>query len=148
MESSKQLYSHSDSKVLTANTRKVEDAAYLHAWIDKVEKIGALNYPDEARRRNLSGELELEVTLNADGSLVSIDLLRSSGHEVLDEAARRIVRLAAPFPAVPANVLDGDQGVAYPPPLAIHHRRPTRWSITRKRKYHLKFARYRSAVRP
>ncbi len=109
VESSKQLYSHSDSKVLTANTRKVEDAAYLHAWIDKVEKIGALNYPDEARRRNLSGELELEVTLNADGSLVSIDLLRSSGHEVLDEAARRIVRLAAPFPAVPANVLDGDK---------------------------------------
>lgn len=110
VETSKRLYSrHSDSKVLTANTRKVEDAAYLHAWVRKVEQIGILNYPDEARRRNLSGELELEVTLNTDGSLLGIELLRSSGHEVLDEAARRIVRLAAPFAAVPANVLDGQQ---------------------------------------
>lgn len=109
LETSKRLYSRSDSKVLTANTRKAEDAAYLNAWIRKVEQIGSLNYPDEARRQNLSGELEMEVTLNADGSLVNIEMLRSSGHEVLDEAARRIVRLAAPFAAVPANVLDGDQ---------------------------------------
>lgn len=110
LETSRQVFSKSrDSKVLTANTRKAEDAAYLNGWIRKVEQIGSLNYPDEARRRNLSGELELEVTLNADGSLVGIELLRSSGHEVLDEAARRIVRLAAPFAAVPANVLDGQQ---------------------------------------
>lgn len=108
LESARQVYSRNDSKVLTASTRKAEDAAYLNAWIRKVEQIGSLNYPDEARRRNLSGELELEVTLNADGSLLDIKLLRSSGHEVLDEAARRIVRLAAPFAAVPANVLDGD----------------------------------------
>jgi len=110
LETSRQVFSKSrDSKVLTANTRKAEDAAYLNGWIRKVEQIGSLDYPDEARRRNLSGELELEVTLNADGSLVGIELLRSSGHEVLDEAARRIVRLAAPFAAVPANVLDGQQ---------------------------------------
>lgn len=108
LESARNVYSKKDSKVLTANTRKAADAAYLNAWIRKVEQIGSLNYPDEARRRNLSGELELEVTLNADGSLLDITLLRSSGHEVLDEAARRIVRLAAPFAAVPANVLDGD----------------------------------------
>lgn len=121
LETSRQVFSkNTETKVLTANTRKAEDAAYLNAWIRKVEQIGSLNYPDEARRRNLSGELELEVTLNADGSLVDIELLRSSGHQVLDEAARRIVRLAAPFAAVPPSVLAGQ------PELRIRRR----WRFT------------------
>ena len=72
-----------------------------------MEKIGNINYPDEAQRRNLSGSLILEVVLRPDGALRSVQLLRSSGHKVLDDAAIRIVRLAAPFAPVPADVLDG-----------------------------------------
>ncbi len=94
-----------DPKYLTAATRRSADAAYLHDWTRKVERIGNLNYPDAARREGLTGRLILDVAIRPDGSLADVALLRSSGHKVLDEAAIRIVRLAAPFAPVPAEVL-------------------------------------------
>lgn len=105
-EASWQAYSkRPDPKYLYANTRKHTDAAYLTAWSQKVERIGNLNYPDEARRNKLSGSLIMEVSIQPDGTLMGIKLLRSSGHKILDDAAVRIVRLAAPFAKVPEDVL-------------------------------------------
>jgi len=95
-----------DSKYLYANTRRHTDAAYLASWSRKVEKIGNMNYPYEARRKNLSGNLIMEVTLKPDGSLVSIRVLQSSKHKALDRAAIDIVKLASPFSQVPAEVLE------------------------------------------
>ena len=91
-------------KYIDATTREHLYAAYMAAWVAKVEKVGNLNYPDEARRRNLSGALILDVALNADGSLNGITLLRSSGERVLDDAAIRIVRLAAPYAPFPKKM--------------------------------------------
>jgi len=106
LETARQRYAQRpDPKYLTAATRKAEDAAYLKYWTDKVEKIGNLNYPDEARRAGLSGRLRLEAILRPDGSLQEVHLLESSGHQVLDEAAQRIVHLAAPFAPIPPDVL-------------------------------------------
>lgn len=84
-------------KYVTANTREYVFASYEDAWRLKVERIGNLNYPDEAKRRRLSGSLILDVAIRADGSVLSIDLVQSSGHKVLDDGAIRIVRMAAPF---------------------------------------------------
>jgi periplasmic protein TonB len=84
-------------RFISARTREFRDAVYLDAWRAKIERIGNLNYPEEAKRRNLSGNLLLDVAINADGSLHSVTLLRSSGHKVLDDAALRIVHLSAPF---------------------------------------------------
>lgn len=89
---------------ISANTRKHKYAAYMEAWRAKVERIGNLNYPDEARRKRLSGELQLDVALNADGSVRQISVRRSSGHKVLDDAARRIVKLAAPYARFPKSI--------------------------------------------
>ena len=91
-------------KYIDATTREHLYAAYMAAWVAKVEKVGNLNYPDEARRRNLSGALILDVALNADGSLNGISLLRTSGERVLDDAAIRIVRLAAPYAPFPKKM--------------------------------------------
>ncbi len=77
--------------------RSAPEAAYLQAWINKVERLGNLNYPDEARRRGLSGTLVLSVRLNPEGELLNIEVARSSGEPVLDQAAIRIVELAAPY---------------------------------------------------
>ncbi|WP_018871777.1 energy transducer TonB [Thioalkalivibrio sp. ALJ16] len=77
--------------------RSAPEAAYLQAWINKVERLGNLNYPDEARRRGLSGTLVLSVRLNPEGELIDIQVARSSGEPVLDQAAIRIVELAAPY---------------------------------------------------
>ena len=90
-------------KFISANTKEYVYAAYMRGWVDRIERIGNLNYPQEARRRNLHGELELTVTLNRDGSVKSIDVIRSSGEPLLDKAAERIVRLAAPFPPIPSE---------------------------------------------
>ena len=76
----------------------------MEAWRTKVERIGNLNYPDEARRQKLSGNLLLDVALNADGSINEIVLRRSSGFTVLDDAAIRIVELAAPFAPLPKSI--------------------------------------------
>jgi protein TonB len=89
---------------ITPDTRESRIAPYLDAWRRKVERLGTLNYPHEARRRALQGNPVLEVTIRSDGSLENIRVRRSSGHPELDQAALGILRLAAPFDPFPANV--------------------------------------------
>jgi protein TonB len=84
-------------KTISARTQEYKYALYMDAWRAKVERIGNLNYPEEARRRHLTGSLVLDVALNPDGSVNTISVQRSSGHKLLDDAAVRIVELAAPF---------------------------------------------------
>lgn len=88
-------------KFVSASTREYEYAAYLRAWVARVERVGNLNYPDEARRRGLGGRLVMTVAVRRDGSIEDVLLNRSSGLGVLDQAALRIVRLAEPFPPLP-----------------------------------------------
>ncbi|MGN6521370.1 MAG: energy transducer TonB [Dokdonella sp.] len=90
-------------KYISANTQEYEFAAYMRAWVARIERIGNLNYPDEARRRQLHGQLVLTVGLDRKGNVKSVDVIQSSGHKVLDDAAIRIVRLAEPFPALPES---------------------------------------------
>ncbi|MEO5831159.1 MAG: energy transducer TonB [Rhodanobacter sp.] len=90
-------------KYLTASTREYAYAAYMRGWSDRVERVGNLNYPEEARRRGLHGDVLLTVVLNLDGSIKNIEVIQSSGQKVLDAAAERIVRLAAPFPPAPTS---------------------------------------------
>lgn len=91
-------------KFISANTQEYRYAAYMEAWRAKVERIGNLNYPDEARQKQLSGALLLDVALRPDGSVIEILVRRSSGHKVLDDAAVRIVELAAPFAPFPDDI--------------------------------------------
>ena len=90
-------------KYISANTREYAYAAYMAAWVARIERIGNLNYPDEARREQLHGQLVLSVALNRDGTVKSIDVIQPSGHKLLDDAATRIVKLAAPFPPIPVQ---------------------------------------------
>jgi len=91
-------------KFITASTQEYEYASYMRAWVAKVERIGNLNYPQEAKARKLYGSLQLTVAIKADGEVESVEVNRSSGHKVLDQAAVRIVRLAAPFDRFPENI--------------------------------------------
>ncbi len=72
-------------------------AWYRDEWRKKVERIGNLNYPDEARRQRIYGSLRMLVIVKSDGTVEELRVLESSGRPVLDEAAMRIVRLSAPF---------------------------------------------------
>lgn len=92
------------TKYLNSSTREFVPATYMRQWINRVERIGNLNYPDQARREKLSGTLILDVVINADGELVKADLRQSSGHQILDDAAKRIVQLAAPYSPFPPKL--------------------------------------------
>jgi protein TonB len=94
-------------RFLNARTKAHEAAAYMEQWTRKVEGVGNLNYPNEARRRGLSGRLILEVTLQPDGSLEDVRIVQPSRYRILDEAAVRIVKLGEPFAEIPEEVLNG-----------------------------------------
>ncbi len=101
------MESHSKGRVVPIqqiNAYKHIAAAYERAWQEKVERVGNLNYPDEARRQGLSGALVVSVWVAKDGQVKKIKIHRSSGYSVLDEAALRIVRLAAPFSPFPVEL--------------------------------------------
>ena len=88
-------------RLTSLSTSSSADAYYLHSWRRKIESVGNLNYPSEARRRKLFGSLRLLVSIYPDGSLKEVEILESSRHQVLDDAAVRIVELAAPFARFP-----------------------------------------------
>jgi protein TonB len=91
-------------KFIGARTQEYRFAQYIEDWRIKVERIGNLNYPEQARRQHIFGKLQLSVSIRADGSVESIEVNRSSGHPILDAAAKRIVRLTAPFSPLPPSI--------------------------------------------
>ncbi len=91
-------------KAISASTTEYKYATYMEAWRRKVERIGNLNYPDEAQRKKLYGNLLLHVAIRADGSVERVRILKSSGHKLLDDAAARIVRMAAPYSPFPPDI--------------------------------------------
>lgn len=96
-------------KYLSANTREYAYAAYMRGWVARVSRIGNLNYPEQARKRDLHGDLILTVVLRRDGSVKSAEVIQSSGHQLLDDAALRIVHLSAPFPPIPHKAGNFDE---------------------------------------
>ena len=84
-------------KVIDARTHESAAAAYMYDWAESIERIGNLNYPEQARARNLSGAVILVVGITKTGKLDRVEIRRSSGIAIIDDAAKRIVRLASPF---------------------------------------------------
>jgi len=91
-------------KFIGARTQEYRFAQYIEDWRIKVERIGNLNYPEQARRQGIFGSLRLSVSINADGSLGPIEVSKSSGNRILDAAAMRIVKLAAPYAPLPPDI--------------------------------------------
>ena len=90
-------------RFIGTRTEEYRFAQYIEDWRQKVERVGTLNYP-EAAKGKLYGSLVLTVTIRSDGSVDRIEINRSSGHRILDEAARRIVSLAAPYASFPPDI--------------------------------------------
>jgi protein TonB len=87
-------------RLTSVSTKSADEAAYLNMWRQKVERIGNANYPDS----KVYGDLRMLVVLGYDGTLREVRILESSGHKSLDNAALRIVRLAAPYQDFPVEM--------------------------------------------
>ena len=90
--------------ISSASTQKSHDALYLDNWRRHVETVGNRNYPADADRLRLYGSLRLLVSQMPDGSVKDVEILSSSGHELLDRSAVDIVRMAAPFEPFPEEI--------------------------------------------
>jgi len=101
-----------NKKFISANTKQYEYAAYMQAWVAKVERVGNLNYPDELRKNRLNGNVILTVGIQRDGSVEEILVKRSSGEPLIDQAAIRIVRLASPYSPL-TNQMEQNLDVLY-----------------------------------
>lgn len=89
---------------LGASTSEYRFARYVEDWRIKVERIGEANYPQAARDNKIYGSLLLTVSIKSNGNIENIELRRSSGQKVLDDAAIRIVRMGAPYAAFPPDI--------------------------------------------
>jgi periplasmic protein TonB len=89
---------------IAADTRESDVAVYLDSWRRKIERVGTMNFPEVARREKQSGTPVIEVTIGADGKLLQTIVRRSSGHAEIDEAAMRILKLAAPYDPFPSEL--------------------------------------------
>ena len=106
LEEQKQLHAKRPRKrqLTSVSTRESRDAYYLQGWSKKIETVGNLNYPAEARRQKIYGSLRLMVAVRADGTVQEVRVLKSSGHRILDLAAIDIVRIASPFAPFPSEL--------------------------------------------
>ncbi|MBD2839558.1 energy transducer TonB [Pseudomonas sp. JM0905a] len=111
LDKERQLYAKRPRihRLNAASTMRDKGAWYKEEWRKKIERIGNLNYPDEARRQRIYGNLRLLVSINRDGTLYEVQVLESSGQPVLDQGAMRIVRLAAPFAPFTGDLADIDR---------------------------------------
>jgi periplasmic protein TonB len=89
---------------IAADTRESDVAVYLDSWRRKIERVGTMNFPDVARRKKLSGTPVIEVTIGGNGKLLKASVRRTSGHAEIDEAALRILKLAAPYDRFPSDL--------------------------------------------
>lgn len=106
LQRAQRLYSRMPRTLRTTalSAQAASHAAYLADWISRVEAMGNQHYPAEARRQQLYGELQIAVTLLATGEIAAIEVLRSSGHALLDQAAQETLRRAAPFAPFPPDM--------------------------------------------
>ena len=91
-------------KYIGARTKEYKYALYAEAWRQKVETLGNMNYPEEAREKKFSGQLRMTVSLKPDGRIDNIEINQSSGFKILDEAAKKIVELGAPYAPFPEDI--------------------------------------------
>ena len=93
-------------KHINARTKETASAEYMYQWVEQVERVGNLNYPDAARRNKMTGSLILIVGIYKNGDIESVTVDESSGHKLLDDAAVRIVEMAAPFAAMTGSLAE------------------------------------------
>ena len=96
-------------RMTSVSAKSTDEAAYMHYFEQRVEQVGNVHYPREARSRRMSGRVQLVVVLMANGNIKRIEISKSSGSRLLDQAALRSVQLASPFKAFPAELYNRDE---------------------------------------
>ncbi len=86
---------------LSPTTKATEAARYLSKWIEKVQRVGNANMPEQIREQKLVGIVIVSVEIEENGTLSKIVLDRPSRHKVLNDYTKRLLRDASPFDPFP-----------------------------------------------
>ena len=97
------------TRLTSVSTKTAQEAAYMNYFEARIETVGNINYPLEARAQRLVGSVQLIVVILPDGSVERVQISTSSGSKILDQAAVRSVKLASPFNAFPRELRDRDE---------------------------------------
>jgi len=97
------------ARLTSVSTKTAQEAAYMNYFEERIERVGNINYPREARAQRLVGCVQLIVVILPDGSVERVQISTSSGSKILDQAAVRSVKLASPFSAFPRELRDQDE---------------------------------------
>lgn len=92
--------------------------ALVGAWVKK-HKF----YPERARRREMEGRPSVRFRIDRAGTVLSCELVQSSGRSELDEAALETIRRADPFPAMPDDVSGDTKEFTVTVDFSINRRR-------------------------
>ena len=84
-------------KNISAKSPEYVYRLYFEAWKKKVERMGSMNYPEAAKINNSFSNLVMKVTINSNGLIHNIVIIKSSGNGELDIAAADIVRSGSPY---------------------------------------------------
>ena len=103
LDRQRQAYARRPRKytISSASTRQSDDALYLDNWRRRIEAVGNVNYPNQARQQQIYGNVRMLVALRPTGDVEEVQILQSSGESILDNAAIQIVNMAAPFQPFP-----------------------------------------------
>lgn len=84
---------------LTFDTSDYRYAGYMKKLKEKIESIW--EYPPEAAKKGLYGDLKISFTIKKDGKLGAVELVRTSGYKMLDDAALKALRDGEPYWPIP-----------------------------------------------
>ena len=98
---------------LSPDTVRSESAAYLVELVEKINRVGSLNFPSEIRNKKLSGRLVADLALNRNGTINNVKILKSSGNALLDKTAISFIRIASPYKPFSDNMLESDTNIIH-----------------------------------
>jgi len=91
-----------DGELVSLDTTEVKYASYFARIKHQIERVWV--YPSDAAQRGISGDLTLTFRISKDGNLLGVRLMDRSGYEILDVAALKAVKEAAPFYPFPESI--------------------------------------------
>jgi len=96
------LENSDDDEPVSLDTTEVKYASYFARIKHQIERVWI--YPSDAAKRGISGDLNLTFSISKDGNLLGARLLDRSGYEILDMAALKAVKEAAPYYPFPLTI--------------------------------------------
>jgi len=87
------------NKTFSFDAKEYRFMLYNRRLKDRIESIW--HYPPDAAAQGIYGDLIIKFTIKKNGHLGAVDLVRTSGHKVLDDAAMEALRDGSPYWPLP-----------------------------------------------